>query len=158
MKVVTSPKRVGNIQDTASIFLAGSIEMGKARDWQTEVQDKLKLLDVVLYNPRREDWDASWTQDISNDDFRGQVEWELDYLDKADLILFYFDPNTKAPITLMELGLFAKSGKCLVCCPQGYWRRGNVQIVCARYKIPLMDNIHQLIDAVQMRSKAVSAS
>jgi len=155
MKVLTAPERMATTKEMASIFLAGSIEMGKAHDWQSEVQDRLNPLDVIVFNPRRDDWDTSWRQDISNDNFRAQVEWELDHLDIADVILFYFDPNTKAPITLMELGLFASSGKCLICCPEGYWRRGNIQIICARYNIPLMDNISQLIEAVQMRLEDV---
>ena len=41
-----------------------------------------------------------------------------------------------APISLLELGLLlgnpAKKGKVVVCCPKGYVRRGNVEIVCRR--------------------------
>ena len=47
----------------------------------------------------------------------------------------YFDPKTKSPISLLELGLFAKSGKLVVCCPDGFWKKGNVDIVCQRYKV-----------------------
>ena len=147
MKIVVSPNRVETSKDVFSIFLAGSIEMGKARDWQAEIQDRLGALHGVIFNPRRADWDASWGTDASDDNFRTQVEWELDHLEKADLILFYFDPMTKAPISLMELGLFSRSGKCVVCCPDGYWRRGNLQIVCARYGIPLVDSLEQLLTA-----------
>ena len=148
MKCVISPERTWTATDMVSIFLAGSIELGKAHDWQTEVKDRLQALDVLIFNPRRDDWDASWAQDISDDNFRGQVEWELDHLEQSDLILFYFDPMTKAPISLMELGLFSSSGKCIVCCPEGYWRRGNVQIVCARYNIPFVDNMGQLLETL----------
>ena len=35
----------------------------------------------------------------------------------------------RAPITLLELGLFARSGKLIVCCPDGYWRKGNIEVV-----------------------------
>ncbi len=63
----------------------------------------------------------------------------------------HFDPATKAPVTLIELGLFAASGKVIVCCPPGYWRRGNVQVVCARYGVPLVDTLTDLVTAVRQR-------
>lgn len=44
-------------------------------------------------------------QEASNPQFRQQVEWELNALSVADLIVFYFDPATRSPITLLELGL-----------------------------------------------------
>src|SRR5262249_13162647 len=57
----------------------------------------------------------------------------------------------KSPITLLELGLFARSGKLVVCCPVGFWRRGNIEVVCARYGIPLVDSLKALIDLVRRR-------
>lgn len=134
-----------------SVFLAGSIDQGAAVDWQTEVTDALADLDVTIFNPRRDDWDDTWVQDISNDQFRGQVEWELSHMERCDVMCVYFDPKGQAPITLMELGLHARSGKVVVCCPEGYWRRGNVQVVCARYGIPMVNDLDALISAVKER-------
>lgn len=134
-----------------SVFLAGSIEMGTAGRWQDVVADALADLPVAVLNPRRDEWDASWEQSITNPQFRGQVEWELDALDVATVIAMYFDPATKAPITLLELGLFARSGKLVVCCPDGYWRRGNVEVVCARYAVPLVADLPALIAAARGR-------
>lgn len=129
-----------------SIFLAGSIDMGNAVDWQKEVENAFSEYNINILNPRRDDWDSSWVQDISNDQFKQQVQWELDHLEWSDLILVYFDPKGQAPITLMELGLHARSGKIIVCCPEGYWRRGNVQIVCDMYEIPLVNTLEELIE------------
>lgn len=126
------------------LFLAGSIEMGRAVDWQAIVTKALADLDVLICNPRRLAWDASWPQDYDFEPFREQVEWELEALEKADLILFYFAPDTKAPITLLELGLHAR-GKGIVCCPDGYWRKGNVDVVCRRYGIPQVGTLEELI-------------
>lgn len=134
-----------------SVFLAGSIDMGDAVDWQAEVTKALEDMPVSVFNPRRDDWDSSWKQDISDDKFREQVEWEMDNLDNASVVCVYFDPNGKAPITLMELGLQASSGKVVVCCPEGYWRRGNVQIVCNRYNIPMVDTLDDLIAELKER-------
>lgn len=129
-----------------SVFLAGSIEMGAAEDWQLAIQQRLVDEGVTVFNPRRDDWDPSWEQREDNPPFRQQVEWELNALDAADLIIMYLQPGTKSPISLLELGLFADSGKLLVCCPEGFWRKGNVDIVCQRHSVPRFDNLSQTID------------
>lgn len=129
-----------------SIFLAGSIEMGKAEDWQSQVAAALSDLDVVILNPRREAWDSSWEQSIDNPVFREQVEWELQALESATYRIFHFEPGTMSPITLMELGLFAEKGNNIVHCPQGFWRKGNVDIVCERYGLAQSESIASAID------------
>jgi hypothetical protein len=134
-----------------SVFLAGSIEMGAAADWQAQVEQSLRDVDVVLLNPRRDEWDASWVQSASNPPFREQVEWELEGLERATVIATYFAPGTKSPVTLLELGLFARSGKLLVCCPDGFWRKGNVEIVCARHGVPLVGELAELVRLVRGR-------
>jgi hypothetical protein len=125
------------IDDSKVIFLAGSIEMGSAENWQKEVIDALKESPLneyrtIILNPRRKDWDPIWEQSIQNTNFREQVEWELSGIEDAHLVLFYFDPNTKSPITLMELGTILNSDniKAIVCCSDDYWRKGNVEIFC----------------------------
>lgn len=55
-----------------SIFLAGSIEMGVAEDRQTELVNDFADTDILILNPRRQVWDASWVQDINNAPFREQ--------------------------------------------------------------------------------------
>lgn len=128
-----------------SVFLAGSIEMGAAEDWQTVLTQRIAHLPITILNPRRDDWDNSWKQSASDPQFREQVEWELDQQDRCDVIAMYFDPNTKAPISLLELGLFAASGRMVVCCPDGFYRKGNVELVCERFGVPLVQNLEQLI-------------
>ncbi|OCL06557.1 hypothetical protein AOQ84DRAFT_296783 [Glonium stellatum] len=147
---VCKPPHVPTLRNR-SIFLAGSIEMGKAIQWQRSMEEVLSPYDLTLLNPRRGNWDASLVQDISCGEFRGQVEWELDCLDACTAIVMYFDPRSKAPISLLELGLYARSGRLLVCCPVGFWRRGNVQIVCERFGVPLVETLEQLVEGVLER-------
>ena len=128
------------------IFLAGSIEMGVAEYWQDKVVRLLSDRDVVFLNPRRESWDSTWEQSIDNPKFFEQVDWELDSLEKASHILMYFDPSTKSPISLLELGLFARSYKLLVICPEGFWRKGNVDVVCKRYGISQLNSLDEFIE------------
>ena len=140
-----------------SVFLAGSIEMGQAEDWQSVVERSLADLPSVILNPRRDEWDATWAQSIRNPQFREQVEWELAAQERATVIAMYFAPPTKAPVTLLELGLFARSGKVIVCCPDGYWRKGNVEVVCARYGMPVVSSLPELADEVRARLKSITS-
>ena len=146
------------LNKNAKIFLAGSIEMGKAVHWQKQVEDNLIGLDCTIYNPRRDDWDSSWVTSIDNDKFREQVEWELEYMDKADIIIVLFDPNTKSPITMMELGLQAKSGKLVVYCPDGFWKKGNVDIVCKKHSIYQVLSFAELINYVKYKINIINSS
>ncbi len=133
-----------------SVFLAGSIEQDKAELWQNKVIRHLEDLAITILNPRRAAWDDSWVQSIDNPQFSGQVNWELDALENADFILIYFDKNTKSPISLLELGLFANTDKQLfVCCPKGFWRKGNVDIVCNRYNIPTFETLDKMIEVIR---------
>lgn len=154
MGIVLYPPHRQTIQPT--IFLAGSIEMGKAEDWQAVLSEKLLPHASVIYNPRRLDWDNSWEQSIDHPEFRAQVEWELDHLIAADIAIFHFQPGTMSPVTLMELGhrLPAKppeanysSLNTIVSCPQGFWRKGNVDILCARHGVKVVEGVDDLFAA-----------
>jgi len=134
------------------IFCAGSIEQGTATKWSQQVVELFQEdgNNYLLLNPRRDKWDSSLKQDINNYTFREQVEWELDGLYKAKYIIMYLEPDTKSPISLLELGLHANSGKLLVCCPEGFWRKGNVDIVCARYGIKMFKNLKYIVAHIQL--------
>jgi hypothetical protein len=142
MKEIQAPNRAIPEKSSRwpSIFLAGSIEMGAAENWQSKILNDFKRYDILFFNPRRDDWDSSWKQELNNPQFYEQVTWELDHLNKADIIALYFDPNTKSPISLLELGLYANTRSVVVCCPDEFWRKGNVDIVCQRYGIPVFNN------------------
>lgn len=156
--VLKSPASLTLAGDRPSVFLAGSIEMGTAGQWQADFEQALADLDVTILNPRRDAWDATWVQSIDNPQFREQVEWELAGQDQATVIAMYFAPDTKAPITLLELGLFARSGKVIVCCPHGYWRHGNIEVVCRRYGVPLVASLAKLVEEVRRRLIAKASS
>jgi hypothetical protein len=150
-EVFTPPETVPDTNKT-KIFLAGTIDMGSSEDWQTKIIGMFAKDRVMFLNPRRANWDTSWKQDIDSPKFRGQVEWELDQQDDADIIVMYFAPESKSPITLLELGLAVQyPEKVIVACPEGYWRRGNVEIVCERYKIDFVDSFEDMVDALRDR-------
>jgi hypothetical protein len=140
-----------------ALFLAGSIEMGKATPWQARVAEALAAVDdLTIFNPRRDAWDSSWEQSVDDPRFRGQVDWELDGLERAHVIAMYFEPSTRSPITLLELGLYARSGKLIVCCPAGFWRKGNVDVVCRRHGVHQTHDLAELIQATRARLTALT--
>jgi hypothetical protein len=128
-----------------TIFLAGAIDQGKAVDWQQKVARALDELDILILNPRRENWDPSWDQSADNPEFRQQVNWELDAQAAADMVIFVFTKDSKAPITFLEFGLFAPTKDAVVCAEEGFYRKGNLDIVAERYHIPMYDNLDEMI-------------
>jgi hypothetical protein len=131
-----------------TVFLAGSIEMGAAEDWQVELPKKFLDVAVTFFNPRRDEWDSSWKQEQSNPQFNYQVNWEMNMLEQCDIIFMYFSPETKSTISLLELGIHSKDSKLIVCCPDGFWRKGNVEIVCTRNNIPMFNTMEEAIGAL----------
>lgn len=164
MKIYTPPEPIFRTKSYNKIFLAGSIEMGKAEMWQDRVIDmivkkeKEMEMNSVYYNeyeilnPRRKDWDSSWVQEFKNPQFFQQVTWELKALDEASAIIFYFSPETQSPITLMELGYIAGrslgKSRVVVCCPNGFWRKGNVDIMCNHRGIAMVDTLEEAVNFV----------
>lgn len=142
--VVYSPHPIPE-SSLPKIFLSGSIDNGEAVDWQTRLCDACADLDLIFLNPRRPDWDSTWEPVKSNPLFHEQVSWELDGLEQADLIVVYITAASKAPITLLELGLHARQDNLVVCCEEGFWRKGNVDIVCERYGIQQVDTFDELL-------------
>lgn len=138
MLLYTAPEPVEGIlrsEGRCSIFLAGSIEMGKAEEWQDRAIKELSSMPVAVFNPRRKDWDSSWEQRIDNPQFFEQVSWELSQLERCDIAFFYFQPGTMSPVTLMELGYVLGRDdyrEVIVVCPEGFWRKGNVDIISTR--------------------------
>ncbi|MEA1938192.1 MAG: nucleoside 2-deoxyribosyltransferase domain-containing protein [Pseudomonadota bacterium] len=156
MQIVKAPNLYKNMPKPW-LFLAGTIEGGIAENWQARVERDLADQSGTILNPRRDDWDSSWAQSIDNAQFRTQVEWELAALESSDLILLYFSPGTKSPISLLELGLFHKKSP-IVCCPEGFWRKGNIDIVCHRYGLDRVETLDALIAKMHARLNAMPAA
>ncbi|WDF63268.1 nucleoside 2-deoxyribosyltransferase domain-containing protein [Flavobacterium sp. KACC 22763] len=143
-KIYKAPEEIPLQIDLKTIFLAGSIEMDKAVDWQKKCEELLQD-QYVVFNPRRNEWDSSWSQTIENIHFKEQVNWELDALEKADIVIMYFAENTMSPISLLEFGLYAQSNKMKVVVEENFWRKGNIDIVCERYSVQQFKTLEELI-------------
>lgn len=155
-RVVHSPIRVSTPTGYKTVFLAGSISgpipKTLADDWQSKVVEQLRNHSVLFYNPRCRHWDPTWEQSITNPKFVEQVTWERDHLRTADLVVFYFDPTTLAPITLLEFGRHL-ADRAIVCCPGGYSRKGNVDVECMLAGIPVYETFDRMIEVLKERTK-----
>jgi len=47
--------------------------------------------------------------------------------------------------------LHAKSEKLIVYGPDGYWRKGNVDVTCSRYGVPVYEDYEGFLNAVRNR-------
>lgn len=147
LQLVRAPNRP-DFTGKKSIFLAGTTsKTGDEPDWRDNLARQLSRLPITVINPVPPNW-TDWPEDISFKPFREQVEWELDMQERADIVLIYYGPNTLAPISLLELGLCARTSKAIVCCHKDYKKRGNVQIVAKRYGISFLENEKDMAAAV----------
>lgn len=140
--------------DQNFVFLAGSIDMGSAENWQKGYTYFFNELGIGVFNPRRDDWDSSWEQTPENAQFYQQVSWELDAMSTANFVVVRFASNSHSPITLLELGILAerfaaKETSLYVVCPDDYWRSGNVNMVCIKYDIPLFKSDNDFFNFVK---------
>lgn len=151
MKHIQAPKFVSD--RLATIFLAGSIEMGVAEQWQERVVAMLAGTPWTVLNPRRDDWDNSWKQNMQDERFVEQVQWELQGIESCEKVIVYFDPTTKAPITLLELGIISQTKEpknVYVICPEGFYRKGNVDVLCDRYRIKQYKTLEEATEKIKM--------
>lgn len=161
-QIVCAPDRPA-LQHATRLFLAGTTPVKDKDgttpvvDWRHVVRTATHDLPVTVFDPLRADWDASWVEDPAFPPFRQQVDWELEMQEQASLLAFFFDPGREGSVSLLELGLCAGRGtaQAIVGCPAGYVKRGNVQMVCARYGILLVDSAEAL--AAEVRAALIKS-
>ena len=153
--IIITPETIINKEakklDVKSVFLAGTIDNGDSLNWQDNVIIELINLGVScnIYNPRREHWNSN----PSKEEMENQIKWEQDHLDKADVIAMVLLDDSKSPISLLELGLYAKSNKLIVFCTPNFYRWDNVRLTCKKYNIELVQDLHPLIIANKIINK-----
>lgn len=75
-------------------------------------------------------------------------------MEGADLVFVYFASEGLSAVTMFEFGhsvgkLETSKAAMLVCCEDGYARRGNVQIACARHDIKLLDTMENVVEEIK---------
>jgi hypothetical protein len=62
------------------------------------------------------------------------------------------------PPDFEPVGLHARGGKLVVGCPEGFWRKGNVEVVCTRFGVPLVGDWDAFVAAVARAIGAAQAA
>lgn len=145
-RVVTAPDK-WEADGRHSVFLAGTIDDGNSEDWQAGVCSALANSGLTLLNPRR----PQWNPDADDATVREQIGWESDAMDRCDTILMYFAPGSKSPVTMLELGAYGSSGKIVCVCPEGFWRKQNVDMHCAKSGIETAPDLQSAIEIIKTR-------
>jgi hypothetical protein len=137
-QIIMAPDRQSILHQ--AVFLAGSTK----GTWRQDIKAALSRYAVTILDPYREDWEVVFKHEERRyPPFRHQVDWELDMQERASVVVVYFHPDTQAPVSLLELGLSVGRRKTVVVCPAGYWKRGNVQVVCDRYGVEIIESDSQ---------------
>lgn len=155
--VVLAPERP-DLTGRRTVFLAGTTSATGEADWRESLASALggqlppdTARDIVLLNPKRDDWDSTWREDFRDARWAEQVQWELDMQDAAHLVVVFFHGVSPAPISLLELGLCVRSGRAVVCALDNYSKRGNVEAVCRRYGAVMVNTPEELAAKVAER-------
>ena len=154
--IIITPEKTYNKEsnrlNSKSVFLAGTIDNGDSLNWQDKVIIELINLGVKnleIYNPRRE----HWNNNHSKEEIEKQIKWEQDHLDSADVIAMVLLDDSKSPISLLELGLYARTNKVIVFCTPKFYRWDNVRLTCEKYNITLIQDTHPTIIANKIIAK-----
>ena len=122
-----------------SLFIAGGIS--NCSDWQSEMAPLLSDTELVLLNPRRKNFPME-------DPFAApiQIKWEHKYLAYPHAVLFWFPPETLCPITLFELGTFARTDiPVFVGVDPNYARKLDIEVQMSLWR-PDIKVVYSLVD------------
>lgn len=148
--VIQAPSDLVPNPDETSIFLAGSIEMGKANPWHNTVASQIARRTnqpIAFYNPRR-------TEDFTPDMEQEQIKWEQERLTSCDYIFMHIQGDTKSPISLLEFGEFIGTGKLFIDVPKDFYRYNNILLTAEQAGFPnhvsndLDTNIAKITDQI----------
>ena len=149
--MIVTPESKYKPSNNKSVFLAGTIDNGDSLNWQDKVIIELINLGIScdVFNPRREHWNSN----PSKEEMENQIKWEQKHLDGADVIAMVLLNNSKSPISLLELGLYANTNKMIVFCTPDFYRWDNVRITCEKHNIELVQDLNPLIITNKIISK-----
>jgi len=122
--------------DKMLLFLAGSIDLELPGNWRKSVtsalEDYFNFFDptTLKYNSMK---DAEWEE---------HIKWELEAMKSSDLVLINFLENSASPISLVELGLNTMNNKLIVVCPDNFYKRKYIQVLCEYYSTPIFSALN----------------
>lgn len=128
-----------------SLFIAGGIT--GCSNWQEELIYELKELPIIIYNPRRDDFDVK-----NKSESIRQIEWEHRKLMDSDVVSIWFAEETIQPIVLFELGKMLGLGKkIIVGVDKHYVRKDDViiQVALMNYGVQINKNWEDFVKEIR---------
>lgn len=131
MKEITAPHFIKSTSHEISVFLAGTIDLGNSRDWQSEIVKALEPYECKVYNPRKGEWDSHIAVNGLPVDkkLEQQIQWEQYFLFNTTFVAMWLEPNSKSVVSMMELGQLIMARKpydLIVGTTPEFYRYGNV--------------------------------
>ena len=68
--IIKSPNVIPTEDSRLKLFLGGSIDMGKSENWQARIEKQLSNYNVIVLNPRRDDWNKELKPISTDKNFR----------------------------------------------------------------------------------------
>lgn len=145
---IKSPERFDLRHDNLNYknvsFLAGGIS--GTSDWQSEFINKIRDVNTIIFNPRREEF---FNSEASTKD---QIKWEHIHFNIVEknkgLFIFWFSPETLCPIVLFEFGKYIRQENLLVGCHPEYQKKLDIKIQLSleRPEIKLIYSLDELAE------------
>ena len=148
-RVLFSPEPfLKQTQKKIVVFLAGTFA---SWNWQKWICANFQFDDpgVLLLNPRRPDVDMSKTPSTE------QILWTLAAMEEADIVFMHLEPKCLSHISLLEMGLWMRSGKLIVSCGPGFDRFATVLVTARLYGCPCLETIDKGLLALRTRISAL---
>lgn len=158
MKTVTPPENLNELdRDSIILFLAG----GYGVPWREELKNHLSdLEDLIILDPSVDDWESLGEENIDNDKWVAQVDWEQLGLTIADIRVFHFNAPSECPISLLELGLFKTGGdkSVIVHTDDDYKRASYIKYVTRRFGLYEADTTKSMSELVKIKYYELQSS
>lgn len=117
------------------IFLAGSMDVNVTNTWRNSIVNELYNT-YDFFDPTIDNHD-----NLTDTQMRNHILWELKALELSDIVLLNLLPESKSPISLIELGMYVKTNKLIVVCPEEFYTSRYLEELCSYYKVDLYKSL-----------------
>ena len=127
-----------------SIFLAGSMDFNSESNWRKRVINEFNK-DYNFFDPTITNHDT-----LTNSQMEKHIQWELAALELSDKVLLNFLSVSESPISLIELGMYVKTTKLIVVCPDKFYKSRYIKTLCATYATPFFTDVECALEYLKI--------
>ncbi|SEC82566.1 Nucleoside 2-deoxyribosyltransferase like [Tenacibaculum sp. MAR_2009_124] len=119
------------------VFLAGSLSIDKIDNWRNTLVNSYST-NFDFIDPTNDNYVLLNTSQMEK-----HINWELEGLELSDIIFMNLLPESKSPISMVELGLYAKSNKLIICCPEIFYQYRYIKTIAKKYNAALFTELEK---------------